>query len=170
MLDRPEVVAIVRSIMRTCLLLMICLPGILRATLPTYESYSAVVHPIQKFAHTQIPKSGIDWKMEEYLHYSDKEPLNFADKFTLSNIGCGTGCIEYCLIDRTSGAVYPGEDFNQDFPNGYDGLTGLHHRRDSRLLIVYHATAFEYPVHVSYYVWQDMNMTLLATNEIQAPK
>lgn len=156
--------------MRACLLLIISLPFVLLAAPPKYESYSVVVHPIQKFAHTQIPKSGVDWKMEEYLHYSDKEPLNFADKFTLFDIGCGTGCLEYCLIDRTCGAVYPGADFNQDFPNDYHGLMGLHYRRDSRLLIVYHATAHEYPVTVNYYIWQGTNMALLATNEIRAPK
>ena len=156
--------------MRAFLLLIIFLPVVLLAAPPKYESYSVIVHPIQKFARTQIPKSGIDWKMEEYLHYSDKEPLSFADKFTLFEIGCGTGCVEYCLIDRTSGAVYPGTDFNQDFPRDYHGLIGLRYRRDSRLLIVYHATAFDYPVHVSYYVWQGTNMTLLATNEIRAPK
>jgi hypothetical protein len=156
--------------MRAWLLPIIFLPFVLLAAPPKYEAYSVVVHHIKKFARTQIPKSGIDWKMEDYLHYSDKEPLNFADKFTLFDIGCGTGCIEYCLIDRTSGSVYLGMDFNQDFPNDYHGLMGLHYRRDSRLLVVYHATGYEYPVHVSYYVWQSTNMTLFATNEIRAPK
>jgi hypothetical protein len=156
--------------MRAYLLLIISLPIVLLAALPEYESYSVVVHPIQKFACTQIPKSGIDWKTGRFLRYSDDEPRNFADRYTLGEIGCGTGCVEYCLIDRVSGAVYPGPDFNQDFPNDYHGLTGFHYRHDSRLFIVYHATAFEYPVHVSYYVWQSTNMTLLATNEIRAPK
>jgi len=156
--------------MRAYLLLIISLPIVLLAAPPKYESYSVAVHPIQKFAQTQIPKSEIDWKMEEYLHYSDKEPLNFADKYTLFEIGCGTGCVEYCLIDRTSGVIYPGEYFIQDFPNDYDGSTGLQYRRDSRLLIVYHANGYEYPVHVNYYVWLGTNMTLLATNEIRAAK
>ena len=137
---------------------------------PPNGSFSVVVHPIQKFAHTQIPTAGIDYKVEQFLRYSDSEPLNFADKFTLGEIGCGTGCVEYCLIDRTSGAVFSGLDFNQDFPNDYNGPTGFYYRRDSRLFIVYHATAFQYPVHVSYYDWSGTNMTLLETNDIRAQK
>ena len=91
--------------MRPLLLLITLLPFASVAAPPKFESYPVALHPIKQFARTQIPKSGIDWKMEDYLHYSDKEPLNFADKYTLFDIGCGTGCIEYCLIVPSSESV-----------------------------------------------------------------
>jgi len=136
---------------------------------PNFESYRVTLHPIKNFAPTQIPKAGLDWKMEDYLHYSDNEPLNFADRFTLFDIGCGTGCVEFCLIDRKTGVVYPGTDFTQDFPHDYSGPFGLQFRRNSRLLVVYHAVGFEYPVHISSYVLDGTKMKLVQSEDIQAP-
>jgi hypothetical protein len=156
--------------MRYLVLLIISLPFISTAAPPDYASYSVVTNSIKKFAPTQIPKSGIDWKVGRCLRYSDDDPLNFAGKYTLEEVGCGTGCIEYCLIDRTTGLVYPGKDFTQDFPNDYRGRTGLHYRCDSRLLIVYDAISYEYPIQVSYYVWDGAKMKLLETDEIRASK
>jgi hypothetical protein len=156
--------------MRRLLLIVFLLPLVLMAAPLKFESYSVVLHPITKYAPTKIPKSGIDWKMEDFLQYTDKDALNFADNYTLVKVGCGTGCVEYCLIDRVSGMVYPGTDFNQDFPNNYNGPAGFQFHRDSKLLVVYHADSFEYPVHVSYYVWEDKKLKLLQTDEIQASK
>lgn len=139
-------------------------------TSPKFESYLVARQPIKNAALTQIPKSGIDWKMEEYLHYSNDEPINFADKFTLFDIGCGTGCIEFCLIDRTTGTVYPGDDFTQDFPSDYNGPYGFQFHSNSKLLIVYYAEGYSYPIHVSYYVLDGTTLKLLESNEIQKPK
>jgi hypothetical protein len=157
-------------IKRCWLFLVALLPYTLIAEPPKFESYRVLLHQIKTFAQTQIPKSGIDWKMEEYLHYSDEEPLNFADRYTLEEIGCRTGCVDYCLIDRITGVVYPGTDFNQDFPNEYRGPSGFQYRRDSRLVVIYSATNFEYPVHVSYYVWEDLKLKFLEADEIQSSK
>jgi hypothetical protein len=156
--------------MRRVLAVIILFPLVLTAGSPKFEFYSVKVHPIRHFAPTKIPKSGIDWKMDRFLRHSDDEPVAFADRYTFGEIGCGTGCIEYCLIDRTSGAVYPGTDFNQDFPNDYHGLTGFQFRRDSKLFVVYHAVGFEYPIHVSYYVWEGTKPKFLQTDEIRSPK
>src|ERR1039458_9033727 len=88
---------------RGLLLSMIFLSCAFAAASPQFDSNSVPLHAIKKFAPTKIPERGIDWKMRDYLHYSDKSPLNFADKYTLFEIGCGTGCLEFCLIDRTTG-------------------------------------------------------------------
>lgn len=140
----------------------------LSVSLPNFELYPAQSNPIGRFAKTKIPESGIDWKMQDYLRFSDDNPLNFAGKYTLFEIGCGTGCIEFCLIDRTTGIVVPGKDFNQNFPEGYNGLMGLQYRQGSSLLVVYHATAFKYPVSVDYYLWDGAKFNLLRSDQIQS--
>jgi hypothetical protein len=139
-------------------------------TPPKYESYLVTARPIKKFARTMIPDSGIDWKVERALRCSDTEPVNFAGKYTLLETGCGTGCSEYCLVDRTNGKVYPGSDFTEDFPDGYHGPTGFQYRRDSTLLVVFHAVGFDYPVHVSYYVWEGTNLKFLDTEDVPNPQ
>src|ERR1019366_1426147 len=109
-------------------------------------------------------------KMRDYLHYSDKSPLNFADKYTLFEIGCGTGCLEFCLIDRTTGTMHPGMDFTTDFPLDYKGPGGFKYRRSSKLLVVYRANNFEYPILVDYYLWDGSGFKLLQTDKLQQKK
>ena len=137
---------------------------------PLFKSYSVPLRKIIKFAPTKIPSSddpnsGINWKQEEYLRYSSKAPLNFSDKYTLFKTGCGTDCLEFCLIDRTTGVVYPGMSFNQLFPPDYKGHKGFKFHRSSRLLVVYHAGLGE-PVFVDYYVWDGVKFILLKTKKI----
>ena len=125
-----------------------------------FESYSVPLRKITSFAPTKIPNDGVNWKMEDQLRFSDGEPLNFANKYTLFSIGCGISCVEFCLIDRTTGIVHPGMSFNQHFLADYEGPTGFIHRRDSRLLVVYHA-ALDEPIFADYYVWDGAKFTLL---------
>jgi hypothetical protein len=148
-----------------CFLFVGC--GTTKTAHPKFESYLVAHQTIKNLAPAQIPKSGIDWKMEEYLHYSNDEPPNFADKFTLFDIGCGTGCIEFCLIDKTTGTVYPGDDFNQDFPQDYNGPYGFQFHRNSRLLVVYSAEGFDYPIHVDYYILDGTKLKLLKSDSLQ---
>lgn len=54
-------------------------PKLWEKTRPSFESYSVPLHQIKKYTPTQIPKAGIDWKMEEHLQYSDDEPLTIGD-------------------------------------------------------------------------------------------
>jgi hypothetical protein len=153
--------------MRAALLLLGLFAGLTATAAPQFGSNSIPLHSITKFAPTKIPKVGIDWKMQKYLHYSDKEPLNFADRYTLLEIGCGTGCLEFCLIDRTTGNVYPGMDFTTDFPLDYKGPSGFTYRRSSRLLVVHRADNFECPIFVDYYLWDKLSFRILQTDRIQ---
>ena len=152
--------------MRHLLTVIALLPVLLQAAPPTFESYSVDVHPIKKSARTKIPKSGTDGKVDRFLRYSDDEPVTFAAKYTFGEIGCGAGCFEFCLIDRTTGKVYPGADFSSEYPRDYEGPTGFQYCRNSRLLIVYHALGAQYPVRVSYYVWDGTKLKLLETHDI----
>jgi hypothetical protein len=156
--------------MRHLLLLIILMPFASVAAPPAFESFAVPLHSITNFARIKIPKSGIDWKMEDYLRYSDDDPPNFADKYTLIDVGCGTGCFEFCLIDRTSGKVYPGKDFNCEYPADYHGPMYFQYHRDSRLLVVYESFGAQYPVHVKYYIWKGAKLKLLETHDIEAPK
>ncbi|MCL2021512.1 MAG: hypothetical protein FWG81_05310 [Betaproteobacteria bacterium] len=131
-----------------------------------FESYYVPLHKITRFAPTRIPDSGLNWKMQDYLRFSDKEPLNFAGKYTLFKIGCGTNCVEFCLIDRTTGIVHPGMSFNTFFPIDYKGPWDFEYRLDSRLLVVYHSRGFGDPVLVDYYAWDGTAFILLKTARV----
>jgi|GEM_PF-628244 len=131
-----------------------------------FESYAVPLRKITKFAPTKIQSEGVNWKMEGYLHFSDGGPPDFANKYTVFSIGCGISCVEFCLIDRTTGIVHPGMSFNQHFLADYEGPTGLIYRRDSRLLIVYHAALGE-PIFADYYVWDGAKFILLRQDKIQ---
>lgn len=131
-------------------LLCSCVPS---APALTFAGYAVPVRESTPLAKAKIPESGLNWKMRQYLEHSDQQPADFAGKYTVLDISCGTGCVEFALIDRNTGQVHPGMQLNVDFPASYPGAHGLDHRRDSRLLIVRRAESFSYPVFVDYYVW-----------------
>jgi hypothetical protein len=156
--------------MRCLSLLLVLVSTIVVMAAPQFESHSVTVHRLRKFAPTRIPQSSIDWKMERCLRESDKQPLNFSDKYTLVEVGCGTGCSEFCLIDRSTGKVHPGMSVAMDFPKDYKGLAGFEYRRDSRLLIVRGAYEFHYPIFVNYYLWSQTKFDLLQSEQISEKK
>jgi len=137
------------------------------AASPRFEDYPANLTKIEKITHVILPKEKeVDWKMADYLHYADvkdEQRLDFADRFTLFHIGCGTGCHEYALIDRVTGVVYPGGYHQEDFPSDYTGPTGFEFHRNSRLLIIRRAESFNWPVFVDYFVWEGTSMRLITT-------
>jgi hypothetical protein len=156
--------------MRCLSLLLVLVSTTVVMAAPQFESYSVTVHRLRKFAQTRIPQSSIDWKMERCLRESDKQALNFSDKYTLVEVGCGTGCSEFCLIDRSTGKVHPGMSVTMDFPKHYEGLAGFEYRRDSRLLIVRGAYEFHYPIFVNYYLWSQTKFDLLQSEQISEKK
>jgi hypothetical protein len=138
---------------------------------PTFETYSVPLTRIDTIAQTKIPQSGLDWKMEGSLQTSSQLGLpDFADRFTLFHVSCGTGCTEYALLDRVSGAFHPGGMVTFDYPSDYHGPYGLQYRRDSRLLLVYQAEGFAWPVYASYYVWDGAQMKLVKKEKMQPNK
>lgn len=135
------------------------------ASVPTtFDAYSVPLTRIQKNAEARIPTSGFNWKMESYLQVAGQLGApDFADRYTLFLISCGTGCTEYAVIDRVSGEVHPGGMVTVDFPTDYKGPDGLEYRRNSRLLIVHEAEGFAWPVYSRYYVWDGTRMKLTKT-------
>ncbi|MGE8216673.1 MAG: hypothetical protein ACN6RD_10790 [Stenotrophomonas maltophilia] len=123
---------------------------------PRLEDYPVPLSRIDHPAPPRIPRHGINWKMRQYLQGAPDGAPDFADRFTLYTLGCGSGCIEFALIDRRSGKVHPGHSFN----NGR-----FAHRRDSRLLIVTHNDGYGYPDILDYYLWNGRRLTLLKTEQ-----
>lgn len=124
---------------------------------PQLEDYPVELTRIDHFAPTRPPRDGVTWKMDMYLRGDGQDgDLDFADRFTVYLAGCGSGCIEYVLIDRVSGEVHPGQTLN----NGR-----LAHRRDSRLLIVTQNDGYGHPDRIEYLLWTGERLERIAYEE-----
>jgi hypothetical protein len=157
--------------MKTLLAMLLVVSSACAAS-PRFEEFPVTPSQIEKMAPTSIPTTGIDWKMEEYLRYADEKSeqrLDFADRYTVFHIGCGTGCHQYALIDRITGAVFSGGCHQEDFPPDYAGPMGFEYRRTSRLLIIRRSESFRWPVFVDYFVWDGKVMSLLLTERKDGP-
>ena len=136
------------------LLLGGCVPDALR-----FEDYPAAPEPLAAPAETRIPASGLSWKMRQYLEVSgDTGEPDFAGHFRVFAIGCGTGCLQYRLIDRRTGEVLPGGEVS----NGH-----IRHRRDSRLLIAQRTDGYGLPAYLDYWVWNGTRLHKVMTHEIR---
>ncbi len=113
---------------------------------PTFQAHRGALSRIDHPAPAKLPRTDIGWKMVRYLQADGEapEPPNFADRFTLFLVGCGSGCRQYALIDRRSDKVHPGQALNN---------VRFDYRRDSRLLVVTHAEGARSPDIVDYLVW-----------------
>jgi hypothetical protein len=121
----------------------------------TFEAYAVPLSPLPELAPTRIPDTGLNWKMRQYLEVSaDSEGPDFADRLRVFKISCGTGCLEYRLIDRFTGEVLQGD---------YVTNGGVEHRRDSRLLIVHRSQGFGLPQYVDYLVWDGSRLRRVMT-------
>lgn len=116
--------------MRTYFLFILLGFGLRAAELPRFADYPVDLSKIEHFAKAVVPEVGNGSRCILYLQYDRPSAPDFADHFTLFLSGCGTGCAEFCLIDRVSGAVFPGY--------GAAGGPKLEYRRDSRLVIIKH--------------------------------
>lgn len=144
------------KIAAAALLLSGCVPDAVR-----FEDYPAAPGsaPMVAPAATRIPASGISWKMRQYLEVSgDTGEPDFAGRLRVFAIGCGTGCLEYRLIDRATGEVLPGGEVS----NGH-----IRHRRDSRLLIAQRTEGYGRPAYLDYWVWNGVRLDKVMTHEIR---
>ncbi|MEG2805616.1 hypothetical protein [Stenotrophomonas sp.] len=134
---------------------LLALAGALPGT-PQLQDYPVALTRIDHYAPTRVPRHGIDWKLRQYLEGGGDGPLDFADRFTVYTLGCGSGCLQFALIDRRNGKVHPGLYLN----NGR-----LAHRRDSRLLIATHNDGYGYPDILDYYLWDGRRLVLIKTEQ-----
>ena len=100
------------------------------AELPKFTDYPVAVSEIDRFARAIVPAVHGSSRCLRDLANDRPEKPNFADRFTLAVSGCGSGCAEFCVIDRVTGRVFP----------GIDSIGGpkIEFVRDSRLIIVRH--------------------------------
>lgn len=130
---------------------------------PTFEAHRVPLSRIDHPAPAKLPRADIGWKMKQYVQFDGEvpEPPNFADRFTLFLVGCGSGCRQYALIDRRSGRVHSGQALNN---------VRFDYRRDSRLLVVTHTEGYRSPDIVDYMVWNGTRWRRVAREVRPAPE
>ncbi len=107
------------------------------AQTPTFAKYAAKVETATaKKIKTAGNKDANDFRTT--LRKSLKSGVNFGGHYTLSFMGCGTGCLITAIIDAKTGDVYfPDRLFGT--AHGYgeiDKKDTLEYRKNSRLIIV----------------------------------
>ena len=134
--------------MARALLLFVTL-GVHAAELPKFADFPAAPTKVERYAKAVVPDIHDGSRCLRDLHYDRPDAPNFADRFTLFLTGCGSGCAEFCLIDRVSGKVFPG------FTVG--GAPKLEFSRDSRMVVVRHTDGMYgdlNPFFADCYVWE----------------
>jgi hypothetical protein len=94
---------------------------------------------------------------------------NFSGKFAVAKWGCGTGCVEWAIIDLESGKVFfDGQRLHLLWIVGWDSTKNgdfLQFRRDSTLLIAQGATdANPHQVRRDYLRWDGERLALLKSD------
>jgi hypothetical protein len=118
--------------------------------LPKLSDYPVKLTRMERYAKANIPEVREGSRSIRDLAYDRPAPPNFADRFTLFLTGCGSGCAEFCMIDRVSGRVFPGYLAN--------GGPKLEFARDSRLVIIKHTDGMygdSNPYFADCYVWEE---------------
>lgn len=136
--------------MRTCYAFLLLACSVRAAELPKFSDYPEALSRIERYAKATVPDVDAASRCIRDLPYDKPEAPDFADRFTFFVDGCGSGCAEFCLIDRVSGAVFPGV--------GAVGGPDFEHRRDSRLVIIKHTDGRYADADLFFadcYVWQD---------------
>ena len=101
----------------------------------------------------------------------EKDPINFAGKFILTQWGCGTACIQAALIDTQTGVVYFPEIL-QGVTQGYNEAFAKHEmlefKNSSKLLIIYGKAGSDFNDEskdfvqgISYFAWTGKDFSLL---------
>jgi len=126
------------------------------AELPKLADYPVALTKIERTVKAIVPDILVASRCIRDLHYDRSEEPNFANRFTLFLTGCGTGCAEFCLIDRVTGRISP----------GFISIGGpkLEFARNSRLVIIKHTDgmyADSNPFFADCYVWEEDHFRFL---------
>jgi hypothetical protein len=122
---------------------------------PQFASFAAAPENIAKPAPVMLKGNNAARRFGTALTMAEREGPNFAGHYTIASWGCGTGCLDWGVIDAKTGkAVFDPKlrgvtDFASDWTNydvvtkGYEALGAntqkfdlLLFRRDSALLVV----------------------------------
>jgi hypothetical protein len=99
---------------------------------------------------------------------------DFAGHYVLVEWGCGTGCLQFALVDRQSGNIYNGPfgDLREVFfclgANVEDDKTGIFYHPDSALLIL-RGCPNSKGCATYYYFWTGSTFKLLRQTPAETP-
>lgn len=119
------------------------------ADLPRLADYTAGLTKIDHYEKAIVPSVKGSSRCIRDLAYDRAAPPDFADRYTLFLTGCGSGCAEFCLIDRITGSVFPGFIFSGGPKVGFV--------RESNLVIVKHTDGMygdSNPFYADCYLWE----------------
>jgi hypothetical protein len=113
--------------------------------IPRFEDYPSV-DTFEGKAHPPVLATPLDHNYKTRIRDTAAEGADFSGHFAIASWGCGTGCLEFVIVDLKSGTVYDppflGVGFHYargDFdatPGWQCSTDSLTYRRDSKLLVV----------------------------------
>ena len=154
---------------RILIVALLLVPSLVSASkFPEFSDYIVPVTTKNTVGDIELDLSGIDWRIKDRIEYGAVGgSVNFAGKYYLLQIGCGTECISAWLIDLDSGMI-----FNSNLKPSVWG--GFCFRADSNLLIANPKTNSDYlaieealgspmpaRMNTAAYLWDDESFKLL---------
>jgi len=145
------------------LLTAILLAAGLQEALPAYEEFPAELASVAAPAPPDLTSHPLARRYRTVLTRSAADGPDFAGRYTVVRIGCGTSCIHIAVVDAISGQVY--------FPKNLETIQwagwwhepyGPQYRGDSRLLVVYGSVGESGPYGVTYFLWNGHEFGRLA--------
>jgi hypothetical protein len=113
--------------------------------IPKFEDYPSV-DTFEGKAHPPVLATALDRNYKTRIRDTAAEGADFSGHFAIASWGCGTGCLQFVIVDLKSGKVYDPPFLGVGFhyrPGDYDPTPGwqcyteyLMYRRNSKLLIV----------------------------------
>jgi hypothetical protein len=139
-----------------------------RAREPRFEDYPAV----ETFAGRPAPAVIASRRARLYrttIREQAREGPNFAGRYTVATWGCGTGCLQFAVVDARTGRVYFHPQAEVVGAVTYQDEERLQFRRDSRLFIVSGQLLGRDGPEVEgkfYYEWRDNRFRLLRKGRV----
>lgn len=145
--------------MRSTMLFVALLIGGNEPDILAFHRYPAVETHVIKRSALRLADP-LSRRYRSALHMAALGKPNFAGHYSLSQIGCGAGCIRLAVVDHVSGRV-------TWFPSTVSGwplaiTEPLAFRRDSRLIIVQGMLDEQEPATTRRYVFDGSRFALLA--------
>ena len=142
---------------------------------PRFESFQVVVKPIEAPAPVDLASNRSAREFRTVLKDGAAKGPNFAGHFTIVGWGCGTSCLQWAIVDATTGrvffskeapvvsAVHVDVEKHASQPGLNADLIALRFRRDSSLVAVLGApNEDEKREGIAYYRWTGKRLERLS--------